>query len=89
MFRSAELNKILQMKKENELKSIKVFVNTGSDTLSPYNCQRIAFLYCANARKITQSAKTFCMGPYVLLRQFFFGQESGYKDTSLGVFLAK
>jgi len=59
-------------------------VTSSTDVLNPYNRQRIAFLYCANQRKPTTTARSFCMGPYVLYRQFFNNRT---KDTSLGTFL--
>ena len=59
-------------------------VTSSTDVLNPYNRQRIAFLYCANLPKPTTTARSFCMGPYVLYRQFFNNKT---KDTSLGTFL--
>ncbi|KAI1699898.1 phosphatidylinositol-4-phosphate 5-Kinase domain-containing protein [Ditylenchus destructor] len=80
--RAKEVSALIQNQKKAEISSGQLQPNSTADVLSPYNRQRIAFLYCANGKKVT-NAKTFCMGPYVLPRHFFLG-----KDTSLGTFLS-
>jgi hypothetical protein len=59
-------------------------VRAETNLLSPYSHQGLAFLFCANSKK-SKNAQEFCMGPYVLNKNFY---DLG-NDTSLGKFLLK
>jgi hypothetical protein len=74
---------VTQLCKEAESAKEMHLSGPNRDMLNPYNHQRISFLYCANTRK-SSNVRTFCMGPWLLIRQFYSG-----KDMTLGTFLSK
>lgn len=72
---------LLQQKPEQLMISMNNYLN--NDLLSPYNRQRITFIYCANNRKGV-NGPNFCTGPSLVLRKFYLEQ-----DITLGLYLIK
>uniref|UniRef100_A0A915E920 C2H2-type domain-containing protein n=1 Tax=Ditylenchus dipsaci TaxID=166011 RepID=A0A915E920_9BILA len=91
-----ELNKKLDAKRLKESNTLKlnqqkaeassnqIHPNSLVDALSPYNRQRIAYLYCANGKKAS-TARTFCMGTF--LTNYCFNPEYKCKGCDRSMML--